>query len=78
MCLAVPMKLISIEGTAGIAEQGGVSIPVNLMLMETLKIGDYIIVHAGFAIQKMSEEEALETIEIYRECYQAQTSDTNE
>lgn len=78
MCLAVPMKLISIEGTAGIAEQGDVSIPVNLMLMETLKIGDYIIVHAGFAIQKMSEEEALETIEIYREYYQAQTSDTNE
>jgi len=71
MCLAVPMKLISIEGDSGVAEQSGVTLPVNVMLIDNPQVGDYVIIHAGFAIQKMSEAEALETLGIFQEINQA-------
>lgn len=62
MCLAVPMKLIKIEGTKGIAELGNLQREIGLLLLENAKIGDYVIVHAGYAIQKMDEKEAQKTI----------------
>ena len=64
MCLAVPMKLIKIEGTKGIAELGNLQREIGLLLLENAKIGDYVIVHAGYAIQKLDEEEALKTISL--------------
>ncbi|AEH44176.1 hydrogenase assembly chaperone hypC/hupF [Thermodesulfatator indicus DSM 15286] len=63
MCLGVPMKLIEINYPIGIAEAEGVRREINLQLLpqEEIKVGDYVIVHVGFAIQKMSPEEAEET-----------------
>ena len=65
MCLAVPMKLLKIEGNTGNAELGGVIKEISLALLENVNVGDYVLVHAGYAIQRIDEEEARETIAIF-------------
>ncbi|MFH1943156.1 MAG: HypC/HybG/HupF family hydrogenase formation chaperone [bacterium] len=67
MCLAVPMKILKIEGEKGIVEIGGIQREVGLQLLKDVKVDDYVIVHAGFAIQKLDEEEALETLALFAE-----------
>ncbi|MBM2833696.1 MAG: hydrogenase assembly chaperone hypC/hupF [Candidatus Brocadiaceae bacterium] len=62
MCIAVPMKLIKINGVTGIAELGNLQREIGLLLVENANVGDYVIVHAGYAIQKLDEKEAAETI----------------
>jgi len=69
MCLAVPMKLIKIDGTTGVAEIDGVKRNVNLSFIEKPEIGDYLIIHAGFAIQTLDEEEAQENIKLIKEMW---------
>ncbi|HDN67660.1 MAG TPA: HypC/HybG/HupF family hydrogenase formation chaperone, partial [Firmicutes bacterium] len=51
MCLAIPMKVIKVKGSQGIVELSGVEREVNLQLVEDVSVGDYILIHAGFAIQ---------------------------
>jgi hydrogenase expression/formation protein HypC len=69
MCLAVPMKIISIDGEAMVAEIDGVKRDASLMMLnEDVKIGDYVLIHAGFAISRLDEDEALETLSLMREC----------
>lgn len=67
MCLAVPMKLIEVSGESGVAESGGVTVPVALQLLDDPKVGDYVIVHAGFAIQTIDTEEAQERLKLFAE-----------
>jgi hydrogenase expression/formation protein HypC len=67
MCLAIPMKVKSIDGDIAKVEVGGTEYQANLNLIDNVKIGDYVIVHAGFAIEKLDEEAALESLEIWRE-----------
>ncbi len=67
MCLGIPMKVIKINDGLGIVELGGVRREISLQLVEDIKIGDYVIIHAGFAIQKLNEEEAEETLSLLRE-----------
>lgn len=67
MCLAVPMKLESISGDLGVVDIGGVKRQIGLTLLEDAKIGDYVLVHAGFAIQRLNEEEAEETLKLLEE-----------
>ncbi len=67
MCLAIPMKLISIKGNKGVVELSGVKKEISLNLLSNVEIGDYLIVHAGFAIEKLNEEEAKKTLEIWEE-----------
>ena len=67
MCLAVPMKIIKIRGEKGVVEIGGIEREVGLQLLENVKVGDYVIVHAGFAIQHLDEKEALETLSLFEE-----------
>ncbi|HVP37399.1 MAG TPA: HypC/HybG/HupF family hydrogenase formation chaperone [Terriglobales bacterium] len=67
MCLGVPVKIIQIKGNEGVAEFKGVRKKINLELLENVKKGDYVILHAGFAIQKMEPEEALETLKLFEE-----------
>ncbi len=62
MCLAVPSKIVEINGHTAIVEVDGVSREASLMLLDDMKIGDYVIVHAGFAISKVDEEAAEQTI----------------
>lgn len=67
MCLAVPGKIISLDGDIGKVDFGsGVIREVNLAMLE-VSVGEYVIVHAGFAIQKLDEREAQETLKTMRE-----------
>jgi hydrogenase expression/formation protein HypC len=66
MCLAVPMLLRSVDGRMGTAELDGVERQVALHLLEDPKVGDYVLIHAGFALRKVDREEAEETLEILR------------
>ena len=67
MCLAVPLKIISIEGKMGTGELGGVKKKVSLMLLDKVKVGDYVLLHAGFAINKLETKEAEELLQLLRE-----------
>ncbi len=67
MCLAVPLKIISIKGKMGIGELGGVKKKVSLMLLDEVKVGDYVLLHAGFAINKLETKEAEELLQLLRE-----------
>lgn len=66
MCLAIPMKVTKIENEMGTVEVDGVSREASLLLLEDVSVGDYVIIHAGFAISKVDEKAALETIEELR------------
>ena len=67
MCLAIPMKVISIDGDECFVEAGGLKRKANLALIKDVKRGDYILLHAGFAIEKLRPEEARKTLKILRE-----------
>lgn len=67
MCLAVPMKVIKVDGSNAVVELGGVKKGINMGLLDNVKVGEYVIVHAGFAIQKVDEKEAKETLELLKE-----------
>ncbi|MGQ9679238.1 MAG: HypC/HybG/HupF family hydrogenase formation chaperone [Candidatus Bathyarchaeia archaeon] len=69
MCLAIPGVIESVDGRRAIVDFGGVKREVMLDLMEegTVKPGTYVIVHTGFVIQTLDEEEAKKTIETWRE-----------
>ncbi len=66
MCLAVPMKVLEIEKEMATVSIGRVKKRVNIQLVANLKVGDYIIVHAGFGIQKLDEKEAKKTLELFK------------
>jgi len=66
MCLAVPAEVKSIDGHMATVDFGGVMRTANLSLVEA-KVGDYVIVHAGYAIQVLDREEAEKTLELFRE-----------
>lgn len=67
MCLAIPSKIIKIENNVATVDVDGVRREVGLLFLENSKVGDYVIVHAGFAIHKISEEDALESLKLIRE-----------
>ena len=64
MCLAIPMKIIKIDGNKGVVEAAGVRRKADLQMLSGLKVGDYIMLHAGFAIQKLDPQEAKKTLDI--------------
>ena len=78
MCLAVPMKVVSIEGPVAQVEESGVRREARVDLLEDLAIGDYVIVHAGIAIQRLDETEAEETLALLREMFSAEPERTPE
>lgn len=67
MCLATPMKVIQLDGADGVVEAGGIRQGASFLMLEGARVGDYVIVHAGYAIQKLDEKEALETLELLKE-----------
>ncbi|MFC1559797.1 HypC/HybG/HupF family hydrogenase formation chaperone [Candidatus Margulisiibacteriota bacterium] len=67
MCLAIPEKIIKIENETAIVRSGSIEHEVNITFMPKSKIGDYILVHAGFAIQKIDEAEAKKTLKLIEE-----------
>ena len=68
MCLAIPMKIAQIAADGlGIADLDGSRQDVDLSLIGPVRIGDYVIIHAGYAIEKLDETEAVERIALFRE-----------
>jgi len=68
MCLAVPMKIIEMQADGlAVAELSGSQTHVDLSLVNNVAIGDYVIVHAGFAIEKLNEEQAREQVALFAE-----------
>jgi len=68
MCLGIPALVIERTGDIGRVDFGGTVRQANLSLVDA-RVGDYVIVHAGFAIQVMEEEHALETLELFRQAF---------
>jgi len=72
MCLAIPAKVVSVkEDKAKVNFGEGVLREVNVTLVNA-KVGDYVLVHAGYAIQVLDEKEALETLELWNEVLEAE------
>jgi hydrogenase expression/formation protein HypC len=67
MCLAIPMQLVERDAGLGTVEVDGVRREVSLMLLEDARVGEYLLVHAGFAIGRVDETEAKETLELLRQ-----------
>ena len=67
MCLAIPVFIKSIDGVEAEAEIGGITRRISLQLTPEARVGDYAIVHTGYAISIMDQEEAEETLKILRE-----------
>lgn len=67
MCLAIPTKVIKIKGHLAEVDIGGIRRQVDVRLLENLRPGDYILVHAGFGIEKIDAQEARETLKIWEE-----------
>ncbi|PUD53211.1 hydrogenase assembly protein HupF [Helicobacter pylori] len=68
MCLAIPSKVIAINDNVALLETLGVQREASLDLMgESVKVGDYVLLHIGYVMSKIDEKEALESIELYEE-----------
>lgn len=67
MCLAIPLRIAEINGKDGVGEANGLRRRIRLDFIREPKIGDYVIVHAGFAMERMSEEQALENLRAIQE-----------
>jgi len=79
MCLGVPMRVYSIDGSTARVELGGVTKEISTMLLPSAAVGDYVIVHAGFAIERIDEEAAHRTIAYLHEIGEEQnTSDASQ
>ena len=67
MCLAVPMKIIEIKGDMAVVESAGLRREVGIMLLDKVKRNDWVIIHAGFAISKLTRKQARQTLAIFEE-----------
>ncbi len=69
MCLAVPVKIVNIDlkKNKAIGEVSGVKREVDLGFLKNIKEGDYVLLHAGFAIQKINEKEAEKSLKVWKE-----------
>ena len=67
MCLGVPAKILETGDGAAVVELGGVRREISVMLVDDVSVGEWVIVHAGFAIEKLSEEAAEQTLSLFRE-----------
>ena len=71
MCLAVPALLHSVAGSSAKADFGGVSREISIVLVPEAKDGDYVLIHAGFAIALIEKKEAEETLRVFKEIYES-------
>ena len=71
MCLAVPLKITEINGREAVAESMGMRRKIRVDFIENPKIGEYVLVHAGFAIERLPEKQAREDLESWEELEKA-------
>ncbi|HQT96605.1 MAG: hydrogenase assembly protein HypC [Deltaproteobacteria bacterium 37-65-8] len=74
MCLGVPAKILETGDGTAIVELGGVRREISAMLIDDVSVGEWVIIHAGFAIEKLSEEEAERTLALFREIAESDPS----
>jgi len=70
LCLGIPARILKLEGEMAEVEIGGAKHKANIQLVPDAKIGEYVLLHAGFAIQRLDEKEALETLKLLEELYE--------
>ena len=66
MCIAIPGKILELYESEALVDFGKVQKRVNTHLIDNIKVDDYILVHAGYGVSKMNEEEALSTLEVFK------------
>ena len=72
MCLSVPAKVVEIQDHMAKVEVGGLLRDVSMDVCPDVVVGDYVLIHTGFAIQKLDEKEALETLELLKRVAEVQ------
>ena len=72
MCLAVPVMITKVEGKEAEVEIGGISRRISLWLTPDAKVGDYVLLHTGYAISVLDQEEAAETLKLFEEIAESQ------
>ena len=75
MCLAIPAKITAINGVIADVDMEGMTATADISVLPEVRVGDYVMVHAGLAIQKYDEQEALANLELIRELYQKLSDD---
>lgn len=69
MCLGIPMKIKSIKGKSAVVQTGGLKRTINIEMVPEAKVGDYVIIHTGFAIEKLDVNRANETLRLINEIH---------
>ena len=78
MCLAIPAEILELEDSDNaLADFGGVRRKIIVTLIKDVKVGDYVIVHTGYAISKLSKEEATESLQLWDEVFEIINKDLN-
>lgn len=67
MCLGIPAKIIRVDGDTGLASIQGATLEVGLQLLDEVQPGDYVLIHTGYALEKISQEEAQKTLALLEE-----------
>ena len=78
MCLAIPGKIVSINGNSAIVDFDGIEQEVIIALVLNPEVGKYVIIHAGYAIEQMDEKDAMEAIEQWKEIAEDQNLDLSD
>ena len=78
MCLAIPAKVISVEGASALVAIEDVEYTASLLLLKNVKPGDFIMLHAGFAIEKVDPEDAAETMRLLLEIERADLTESTD
>ena len=69
MCLAIPVKITKLNGTRAEVDMGGVKRDADVRFIDSVKVGDFVLIHAGFAIEKIDEKQARETLKLLKDIY---------
>ena len=78
MCLAIPGKVLEINGNQAVVDFDGITQNIVIALIQNPEIGKYVIVHAGYAIEQINEEEAMEAINQWKEIAEDQDLDLSD
>jgi len=78
MCLAIPGKIVSIDGNTAIVDFDGIKQEIIIALVLNPEVGKYVIIHAGYAIEQMDEKDAIEAIEQWKEIAEDQSLDLSD
>ncbi|MHA1234476.1 MAG: HypC/HybG/HupF family hydrogenase formation chaperone [Promethearchaeota archaeon] len=78
MCLAIPGKIVSIDGNTAVVDFDGIEQEVIIALVLNPEVGKYVIIHAGYAIEQMEEKDAMEAIDQWKEIAEDQSLDLSD